>query len=161
VSDALRRLDSHHLTARRRVAALQTVAVAALSVVGLYQFGVLRHVPEPRLPGLAADAVDASGEAYEMLHTPDSTLGITSAGITLVLAGIGGADRARAQPLVPLAMFAKTLADAGSGLYLTAEQLTKHRRVCSWCTLSAAALLGSAMAGWPEARDALRTLRRH
>lgn len=72
VSDALRRLDSPHLTARRRVAALQTLAVGALSLVGLYQFGLLRHLREPPLPGLDADAVDASGEAYQMLHTPDT-----------------------------------------------------------------------------------------
>jgi len=161
VSDALRRLDSPHLTARRRVAALQTLAVGALSLVGLYQFGLLRHLREPPLPGLDADAVDASGEAYEMLHTPDSTLGITSAGLTLILAGIGGADRARTHPLVPLALFAKTLVDAVGGAYLTAEQLTKHRRICSWCTISAAALIGSAVVAWPEARDALRVLRRH
>lgn len=62
---------------------------------------------------------------------------------------------------MPLALFAKTLADAVGGAYLTAEQLTKHRRICSWCTISAVALLGSAVVAWPEARDALRVLRRH
>lgn len=63
VSDALRRREHPHLSARRRVAALQTISTWALSVVGLYQFGILRRVPEPPLPGLGADAVDASGEA--------------------------------------------------------------------------------------------------
>ncbi len=160
VSDALRRHDSPHLAARRRMALLQTLAAWALSVVGLYQFGVLRRVPEPPLPGLDADAVDASGEAYSLLLTPDSTLGIASAGVSLVLAGVGGADRATAQPLLPLALFAKSLLDAAGGLYLTAEQLTKHRKVCSWCTVTSLALVASAPVAWPEARDALRALRR-
>jgi hypothetical protein len=65
VSDALRRQDTPHLRARRRVALLQFVSNTALGVVGSYQFGLLRRVPEPSLPGLGADAVDASGEAYQ------------------------------------------------------------------------------------------------
>jgi uncharacterized membrane protein len=160
VSDALRREAGPHLTARRRVALLQTIATGALSVVGLYQFGVSRRVPEPSLPGLGAGAVDASGEAYAVLRTPDSALGIASAGVSLVLAGMGGADRATQQPLIPLALFAKCVVDAAGGLYLTAEQLTKHRKVCSWCTVSALALVASVPAAWPEARDALRAVRR-
>lgn len=159
VSDALRRQDTPHLRARRRVALLQFVSNTALGVVGLYQFGLLRRVPEPPLPGLGADAVDASGEAYQLGHTPDSTLGIISGGVTLALAGMGGRERASQHPLIPLAMFAKTLLDATSGAYLTAEQLTKHKKVCSFCTVSAFALVASVPAAWPEARDAVRALR--
>lgn len=95
VSDALRRGTGDFLEQRRRIAVLQTAAAATLSVVGLYQFGVLRSVPEPRLPGLDADRVDASGEAYRLLRTPDSTIGIASAGLSLVLAGAGGRARDR------------------------------------------------------------------
>ena len=160
VSDALRRHDTPHLSRRRRIAFLQTLATWALSVVGLYQFGLVRRVPEPPLPGFDADAVDASGEAYAMLSTPDSALGIASAGVTLALAGMGGANRAAEQPLVPLALFAKTLTDAVGGVYLTAEQVTRHRKLCSWCTVSAVALAACVPAAWPEARDALATLRR-
>jgi uncharacterized membrane protein len=160
VSDALRRLESRHLAGRRRVALLQTVATWALSIVGLYQFGIIRRVPEPPLPGLDADAVDASGEAYHTLRTPDSALGIASAGVTLALAGMGGADRSREQPYIPLALLAKATLDAVGGIYLTAEQLTKHRKICSWCTVSALALLASVPVAYPEARAALRQLRR-
>ncbi len=159
VSDALRRQDAPHLSRRRRIAVLQTIATWALSLVGLYQFGVLRRVPEPSLPGLDADAVDASGEAYALLATPDSALGIASAGVTLALAGMGGADRAREQPLIPLALLAKTVTDAAGGLYLTAEQVTRHRKICSWCTVSAVALVACVPAAWPEAREALQVLR--
>ncbi len=93
LSDALRRGEGDFLAERRRTALLQTAAAAALAVVGLYQFGVLRSVPELPLPGLDADRVDASGEAYVLLRTPDSTLGVASAGVSLVLAGMGGAKR--------------------------------------------------------------------
>ena len=159
VSDALRRGEGDFLEQRRRIALLQTAAAGALAVVGLYQFGLLRSVPEPPLPGLDADRVDASGEAYVLLRTPDSALGIASAGVSLVLAGMGGAQRAQEQPWVPLALLAKSAFDAAGALLLTAEQLTQHRRLCSWCTASAALLVATVPAALPEARAAWRTLR--
>ena len=159
VSDALRRGDGPFLDERRRMALLQTGVAGALAVVGLYQFGLIRSVPEPRLPGLDADRVDASGEAYELLHTPDSALGIVSAGVSLVLAGMGGPQRHREHPVIPLALLAKSLFDAGGGLFLTAEQLTKHRRLCSWCTASAVLLLATVPTALPEARAAWRAWR--
>ena len=160
VSDALRRGDGPFLDERRRMALLQTGVAGTLAVVGLYQFGVLRSVPELRLPGLDADRVDASGEAYELLRTPDSALGIVSAGISLVLAGMGGPDRSREHPVIPLALLAKSVLDAAGGLFLTAEQLTKHRRLCSWCTLSAGLLVATVPTALPEARAAWRQWRR-
>lgn len=159
LSDALRRHDSPFLTARRRTAVLQTAAAGTLALVGLYQFGVLRSVPEPPLPGLGADAVDASGEAYRTLLTPDSTLGVASAGVSLVLAGMGSARRHEDQPWIPLALLAKSLLDAAGGLYLFAEQVTKHKKVCSWCTASAGLLVATVPVVWPEARAAWRTVR--
>jgi hypothetical protein len=106
VSDALRRGDDPFLRARRRTAVLQTCAAATLGGVGLYQFGVLRSVPEPSLPGLDADRVDASG-----------------------------------------------------GTYLFAEQVTRHKRICSWCTASAGLLLATVPTVRHEARAAWRALR--
>lgn len=159
VSDDLRRGTGSFLEQRRRVAGLTSLASAALGVVGLYQFGLLRRVPELSLPFLDADAVDASGEAYQELRTPDAALGLLSAGVTLVLAGMGDRDRARTMPWVPLALAAKTAADAGGGVFLFAEQLTKHRKVCSWCTVAAVAQVATLPLALPEARAALRRLR--
>lgn len=159
VSDALRRGDSPFLDGRRRAALLQTATAATLSVVGLYQFGVLKSVPEPALPGLDADRVDASGEAYQRLKTPDASIGIASAGVSLVLAGMGDDRRHEKQPWVPLALLAKSVVDAAGGVYLFAEQVSKHRRVCSWCTVSSALLVATVPAVLPEAKAAWRALR--
>jgi hypothetical protein len=159
VSDALRRGEGSFLEQRRRMAMLQTAAAATLSVVGFYQFGVLRTVPEPGLPGLDADRVDASGEAYSLFNTPDSSLGIVSAGVSLVLAGMGSAERHRDKPWIPLALLGKSVLDAAGGLYLTTEQLTKHKRLCSWCTVSAALLVATVPTAVPEAKAAWRSWR--
>jgi hypothetical protein len=94
-------------------------------------------LPEPPLPLLDADAVDASGEAYQELKTPDASLGIFNSAITLVLAGMGDRQRAIERPWLPLVLAAKVGLDAASGLFLTIEQGSKHRRFCSWCLTAA------------------------
>jgi uncharacterized membrane protein len=158
VSDDLRRQQGDILDRRRRTAALSLVAAGAMGVVAAYQNGLLRRLPEPPLRIFDAEAVDASGEAYGFLRTPDAALGLVSYGVTLVLAGMGARDRHEEAPLVPLVLAAKVAVDAVGGLYLTAEQATKHRRFCSWCL--AASVVSAAMVPQvvPEARLALRRL---
>jgi hypothetical protein len=50
--------------------------------------------------------------------------------------------------------------DGASGIFLFLEQVTGHRKVCSWCTLAALANAATVPLVWPEARRAWQTLRR-
>jgi uncharacterized membrane protein len=159
VSDALRRHASPDLARRRAAIGLSLLGTVALGVVEAYQTGLLRHVPEPRLPFLDADRVDASGEAYHSLGTPDAGLGIVSYGVTLALVGAGGARRADQAPWLAVASAGKVLWDAANGAYLFAEQVTKHRRVCGWCTVAAVASAVTVPVVLPEALHAWRALR--
>ncbi len=130
-----------------------------MGVVSLYQTGIIRHLPDPPLPGFDSDRVDASGEAYETLKTPDSTLGIASYGATLALIGMGGADRATRQPWIPLLATAKLGYDGAGAAWLTAEQISKHRALCFYCLLASGATWGALAQAVPEARAAWRSLR--
>ncbi len=159
VSDALRRGAGDYLEQRRRLAALVLSAMGLIGVVAAYQFGLLRRPPEPRLWRLDAERVDASGEAYQYLNTPDAAVGLASYALTLVLAGMGPAGRARTRPWIPLALAAKAGADAAWGAYLTAEQGSKHRRFCSWCLLAAVSSVAAIPQALPEAGAAWRSLR--
>ncbi len=159
VSDHLRRGASADLSRRRRATALTLLATGALAVAEAYQTGLLRRVPEPRLPWLDAERVDASGEAYHLFGTPDAALGIASFGATLVLHGAGPAERAETQPWLPLLAAAKTVGDAAVSVFLFVEQVSGHRRLCSWCTLAAIANVAAVPAVLPEARRAWRSLR--
>lgn len=159
MSDDLRRRDGPHLRMRRRQSALMLSAAGAMGVVALYQTGIVRHLPDPPLAAFDSDKVDASGEAYETLKTPDATLALASYGVTLALIGMGRADRAEVSPAVPLAACAKLTADAAGAAWLTAEQLTKHRALCFYCLVASAASWAALPLALPEARAAWRSLR--
>lgn len=159
VSDDLRRGEGDWLEQRRRIAGLSLSGIGALGVVAAYQTGLIRRPPEPPLPGLDAERVDAAGEAYQFLKTPDAALGLVSYAATLVLAGMGDRNRASNRPWVPLALAAKVILDAASGMYLTLEQGTKQRRFCSWCLGASVASVAMVPAALPEAAAAWRNLR--
>ena len=155
LSRELRR-DSHpHLRRRRGVVALSLAASASMGVIALYQTGIIRHLPEPPLPMLDADKVDASAEAYERFSTPDAILGLGSYAATMGLAAMGGSNRAAERPWIPLAMAAKVGFDVANAVRLTIDQWTKQRAFCFWCLIAAAATFAMAPLVIPETRDAL------
>ncbi len=147
------------LRRRRRVLLLSLVSAGAMMPISLYQMGVIGHLPEPPLPRLDADAVDASAEAYAILATPDAVLGLGSYALTAWLAAAGGQDRVRTRPWIPLALAAKVAGDAVFGAKLTVDQWTRHRAFCSWCLLAAGASLTAVPLVVPEARAAIRRTR--
>ncbi|HKO16651.1 MAG TPA: vitamin K epoxide reductase family protein [Gemmatimonadaceae bacterium] len=161
LSRELRESDDASLRRRRGVVALSLVAAGAMGVIALYQMGITKHIPEPPLPKLDADTVDASAEAYQMLETPDAVLGFGSYGVTMALAAMGGAARAERQPLLPLALAGKVAIDVVQAGRLTIDQFTKHRAFCSWCLLAAGATFAMAPLVVPEARAALRNMASH
>jgi hypothetical protein len=117
---------------------------------------VIRHLPEPPLPGLDADRVDASDEPFRYLSTPDGALGLVSYATTAALAAAGGHDRASRRPLLALALAAKVLADAAQAARLTRLQWTEHRAFCSWCLVASGATFLSVPFALREAGAAMR-----
>ena len=158
LSRELRTGTSGDLTRRRQVLGLSTVGVAAGVIVGLYQTGILKHLPDLPLPRLDADRVDASDYAYKRMQTPDGLMMIVSYGITACLAGAGGKDRARTLPLVPLSMAAKVLGDAFFAVQLGREEWGENKAVCWYCQSATLASLASAALVLPEAVRAARHL---
>lgn len=159
VSDDLRRGSGELLRRRRRAAGLLLGASSALGVVSLYQLGLIRHLPDPPLPGFDSDRVDASGEAFAVGLTPDGPLALVSYAASLMLVGLETADRAHERPWIPLALAGKLTLDAVGALGLTVEQLSRHRALCAYCLVAAGASVAAVPQALPEARAALRTLR--
>ncbi|MBA2391380.1 MAG: vitamin K epoxide reductase [Ktedonobacteraceae bacterium] len=158
LSQQLRLGTGHFLAQRRGTIALGLVAVGSMSLITLYQVGILKHLPEPPLPMLDADRVDASAEAYSRFATPDGLLGIGNYAITMGLAAMGGTDRAQKQPWIPLALAGKVVFDAAQGIRLFFDQKTKYHAFCSWCLLSAGTTLATIPLIVPETYAAIRQL---
>lgn len=144
---------------RRRTLALSLAGAASMAVISLYQLGLIRHLPEPPLPHLDADKVDASPEAYRILATPDALLGLMGYVVTAWLAGMGEPDRASSKPWLPLTLSAKVGVDAAVAGWLTVQQWRDHRAFCSWCLLASVMTAVTVPQVLPEARAALNTLR--
>ncbi|MDP9481178.1 MAG: hypothetical protein M3R38_36855 [Actinomycetota bacterium] len=73
---------------------------------------------------------------------------------------MGGPDRAKEKPLIPLALALKVVLDALQAGKLTVDQVAKHRALCVWCLIAAGATFAAVPFVIPEARAALRNLRR-
>jgi len=131
-----------------------------MMIVAAYQTGLIRHLPEPPLRAFDADKVDASDEAYEKFSTPDAILGLGSYAMTMGLAAMGGRNRTRELPLVPLALAAKVAFDVANAAKLSVDQWTKQRAFCFWCLIAAGATFAMAPLVIPEVIDAIRELRR-
>jgi uncharacterized membrane protein len=156
LSEQLRHDTGNFLEHRRGIVGLALGAAGSMGLIALYQMGIVKHLPEPPLPGLDADKVDASGEAYEKLDTPDALLGLGSCAATAILAAMGEKDRATTRPWIPLALGAKVGLDAAQAAKLTVDQWTRHRAFCSWCLLAAGATFAAAALAVPETRAAAR-----
>jgi uncharacterized membrane protein len=147
-----------HLRQRRGVVSLALAAAGSMGLITLYQTGLIRRVPEPALPGLDAERVNGSDEAYARFETPDAALGLVSYAVTVCLASAGGPDRAREKPWLPLALAAKVGFDAATAVKLTRDEAMHFRAYCLWCLLATGATLSMVPLVLPEAREALHYL---
>ncbi len=160
LSHQLRHESGDFLEERRGIVISSLAAVGCMGLIALYQIGAIKHLPEPPLPGLDADKVDASEEAYSHFQMGDAFIGLGSYAVTMGLAAMGPKNRAQTQPCIPLALAAKAGADAAQAAKLTYDQFAKHKAACMWCLVAAAATFVTAALAIPEAKAAAEQLRR-
>jgi uncharacterized membrane protein len=148
-----------HWQRRRGIIGLSLGAAAMMGLISLYQTGVIRHIPEPPLPGMDADKVDGSDEAYWFGFLPDGLLGLGSYAATAALAAMGPPDRAQRQPVLAIAMAGKVAADCAVAAKLTWDQWAKHKAFCFWCLLASGMTFAMLPLVAAETKDALHALR--
>jgi uncharacterized membrane protein len=159
LSRELRTDRSPELQRRRWLLGLQLVGVAAGSIVGMFQMGMLRRLPDLPTRTFDATRVDASEYGYKYFQVPDGLFMIATYAVTAILTGAGGRDRARTQPMLPLALTGKLMVDVLSNLYLAKQEWRYNRAFCGYCQSASLASLASLMLSLPESRAALATLR--
>ncbi|MFN2432740.1 MAG: vitamin K epoxide reductase family protein [Gemmatimonadota bacterium] len=157
--DEIRDSGGEHARRRRWIVALSALGAVDFAVISLYQTGVIRHLPDPPLPGFASDEVNAAEDAYAM-GFPDGPLGMTSYAAGAWLASIGGERRAQDAPQWPLLLAVKAAADMAGAVHYLKNMATVQRKACLYCLIGAGvnfAVLGLAL---PEARHAAAGLLR-
>lgn len=157
LSEQLRQSSEEFLPQRRAIATLSLFAISSLSLISLFQTGIIKHLPDVPLPGLHTDTekVNASRDAYALLEVPDGIIGLGSYAATMGLAAMGGANRARKQPWIPLLLTTKLGFDISQAIRLINTQ--RHEGAfCFWCLLTAGATFLSVPLAIPETVAALR-----
>ncbi|MEZ4728944.1 MAG: vitamin K epoxide reductase family protein [Caldilineaceae bacterium] len=161
LSYELRKGKSPDLTRRRWIIGLSLLGTAMGQLVSLYQTGIIRRLPDPPLPLIDSSRVDASDYAYQRFDTPDGVMMVATYAVTAWLAAAGGKDRAREQPMLPLAMGAKLLYDVLTTVRLGREEWQENKAFCIYCQTATVATLASALLAMPEVRHALDNMRSH
>lgn len=160
LSRDLRLRSDPDLRRRRWLVGLSLLGVGIGQVVGLYQTGLLRHLPDPPVGPFDSDRVNASDYAYKRLAMPDAFLMIGTYAVTAALAAAGGRDRAQRMPVLPVALAAKTLFDVGTNLKLAREEWADNRALCAYCQTASLISIASLVLALPEAARGLRRLLR-
>ncbi len=150
----LRHGKSADLRRRRAIIAVSLAGMTSMSAVSLFQTGMLKHLPEVPLPGFDSDKVNDAGAAYRW-GVPDGTLAAMGCALNLPIAAMGGDNRAREQPLVPVLAALKAALDAAIAARYLYEMPTKRGAWSSYGIV--AALVDWTVFGLtlPEARSAL------
>jgi Vitamin K epoxide reductase family len=159
LSAYLRTASDADLRRRRWVIGLSLLGAGMGQVVGAYQTGLLRHLPDPPVGPFDSDRVDASDYAYARAQSPDGVLMLLTYALTAWSAAAGGHDRAEHRPWLPLLMTAKVGSDVATNWKLFAEEWRTNRALCAWCLGANVASNVSLVLALPEAGRALRRLR--
>ena len=154
----LRHSTSDGMKRRRWIIGLSLAGMASMTAVSLLQTGLVRHLPDPPLPGFDSDKVNTSDDAYQF-GVPDGTLSLASLAANVPLAAFREAGRAQRKPWVPLLAAGKAAVEAvGAGWYFY-QMPAKENAWCGYCIAGALVNAGLLALALPEAREALAALR--
>jgi uncharacterized membrane protein len=159
LSHELRKTHSAELSFRRYIVGFSLLGVAAGCVVGAYQTGLIKRLPDAgRNSVFNANQVNASDYAYKRWQTPDGLLMIANYAITAILAGAGGMRRFEQRQWLPIALAAKTIADVGVNAKLFVEEWQTNGKLCQYCLAANVASWVSMLMALPEAMKAIRRI---
>jgi uncharacterized membrane protein len=150
--------DSPGLRRRRTIIGMSLVGMASMAVVTLFQTGVLRHLPDPPLRRFQSEKVNSSDTAYQY-GVPDGTITLAGHATNIMLAAIGGDERARERPWIPLVSAGKAGAEAMvAAKYLFYEMPVVEKAWCGYCIVDALMHIGTFLFTLPEAGKAIHHL---
>ena len=154
----LQEKQTKSLRRRRAIIGLSLLGMGAMTMVSLFQTGVIKHLPDPPIDGFDSDKVNSSETAYA-LGVPDGTLSLASLAANIPLAAFGGENRAEEQPIVPILAAGKAVVEALVAGWYFYQMVAVEKTLCGYCITGALANMGIAVLSLPEAIEALEMLR--
>lgn len=153
--------DDEEMALRRALVGVSLVGIAAMGIVTLFQSGIVKHLPDPPVGNFHTEKVNSSHEAYRR-GTPDAPIAVTVHGVNMVLATLGGEDRARRTPWLPImaALFAAPQA-ATAAQYLFYQMPKVDKAWCPYCIVDALTLFATFGLTLKESSRSIRHLLRH
>ena len=155
----LQESNESDLNLRRAIIGLSLLGMGAMTAVSLFQTGIIKHLPDPPLNGFDSDKVNSSDTAYAP-GVPDGTISLASLAANIPTAAFGGENRAERQPLIPLAIAAKTTVEAAVAGWYFYQMPTKEKAWCGYCITGALANFGIAALSLVEAKRAWKNLKK-
>jgi uncharacterized membrane protein len=153
--------DTRDVRRRRGIVALSLIGMASMAAVTLYQMGLIRHLPDPPLPGFDSYQVNASYTAYQY-GVPDGTLTLAGHATNVVLTAYGGIHRATEQPWISIATSGKAGVEAAvAAKYLFHQMPVVEKKWCGYCIVDTLMHIGAFALTLPEAARALSVLMNH
>lgn len=147
------------LRRRRGTVAVSLIGIAAMAATTLLQMGLVRRLPDPPAGNFDTRKVNSSDEAYSY-GGPDSPIAITGHGVNMILASLGGAERAERHPWLPLLATVVAAAQANTAArYLFHTMPKVDKAWCPYCIVDALTHFATVALTLPEARRALQRLR--
>lgn len=148
------------LSLRRGTVVVSLIGIAAMALTTLLQTGVVKRLPDPPLRGCDTKKVNSCDEAYSY-GGPDSPVAITGHGVNMVLASMGGLDRARRQPWLPLVAAVAAGAQAMTAARYLFHTMPKVDKAWGpYCIVDALTHFATVACTLPEAIVAMRRLAR-
>lgn len=150
--------DSTEVRLRRGVVAVSLVGIAAMAFTTMLQTGIVKRLPDPPIGNFDTKKVNSSEEAYSY-GGPDSPITIAAHSVNMILASMGGPDRAERHPWLPL--LAATAAGAQAVVaakYLFYQMPKVDRAWCPYCIVDALTHFATLALALPEAGSAATSL---
>ncbi|MEJ7931101.1 vitamin K epoxide reductase family protein [Ramlibacter sp. AN1015] len=150
--------SDEHLTLRRGAVVVSLIGIAAMAATTLLQTGVVRNLPDPRRGNFHTKQVNSSEEAYSY-GGPDSPIAITTHGVNMVLASMGGAERSTRHPWLPLLATVFAGAQAVTAARYLFWQMPKIDKAwCPYCIVDALTHFATVALTLPESAAAIKHL---
>jgi len=142
---------------RNWVVGISTLGAIAGHVVNMYQNKVIENPAKSSVLGAIADQAD------DTLHKngvdmPDAVINVINFALTAWLARAGGKKRAKNQPILPIAMGVKTVADAAVAMEVARKDWDHNKQVGTYPQIAAIVALSAAAVAVPEMVKGIRQL---